>query len=511
MSRTSRIKNKPAAASKSLVGRAPDGANRRTANPRSELLSLQRAAGNQAVNEALKKPSSNSRAGKPMKSEMQAKMEQAFEADFTEVRIHDDANAQAKAKAVSARAFTQGQDIYLGAKAPSLESDTGRHLLAHELAHVVQQERAGSAREGSVSEPGDKFEQVADVAASRAGGGQTARVQSSGAPPGIQRDGETVSRAEVEAALTQFLERARQAQGGQSVRVTAEVRNAIEMLARTPGPMNDSGRTGPNEMMRLMRIQIWLEGRLLPGRPAELAREVAGRLAYPIDAAALESLRQMPVAPTTTTVGRVRELIKRTEPGAPERPPLPPTGPTSQERFEQGMRDLGRQTGQPQPTTIGPYSLDVLRIGRILGGLSGAVRGRRPQPPVVEAQGYQEVEQVIQQISPDALVPAEARGGPSASNFADDAREVARELSRLLDVAQQQRQNSVQLNLGPSYESVRNRGAITAEIGRIARLIRDALPHHATSVRTIIVRFGTSTIWVPLGQATPGSVNQGGP
>jgi len=503
MSRTSRIKNKPSAASKSLVGRAPDGANRRTANPRSELLSLQRAAGNQAVNEALKKPSSNSRAGKPMESEMQAKMEQAFEADFTEVRIHDDANAQAKAKAVSARALTHGHNIYLGAKAPSLESDAGRHLLAHELAHVVQQERAGTVREGSVSQQGDNFEQAADAAASRAVGSQTARVQSSGAPPGIQRDPERVSRAEVEAALTEFLERARQAQGGQFVRVTAEVRNAIELLARTPGPMNDTGRTGSNEMMRLMRMRIWLNGRLLPGGPADLAREVAGRLEYPFDAATLERLRRMPVAPSTSTIGRVRDLIERTAPGAPERPPIPTPEPTSQERFERGMEDFNRQTGRPQPTTFGPYSLDLPRAVRILGGLRGALREPTPQRPVIEARSYPQVEQVIQQVSTDALVPAEARGGANAGDFAD-AQEVARQLSRLLDVAQQQRQNSVELNLGPAYENVRNRGAITAEIGRIARLIRDALPHHATSVRTIIVRFGTSTSWVPLGQAAQG-------
>jgi hypothetical protein len=461
---------------------------------------LQKSAGNHAVNELLKKPSASSRTGKQLKPATQTKMEQAFQADFNDVRIHDDAHAQAQAKALGARALTQGQNIYLGAKAPSLESGDGGRLLAHELAHVVQQKQAGSVKEGSVSQARDTFEQTADAAASRAVGGQPAEVKSSGVPPGIQRDPETVSRAEVETALTEFLERARRAQGGQFLRVTAEVRRAIEMLARAPGPMNDTGRTGPNEMMRLMRIQLWLDSRLLPGRPADLAREVAGRLAYPFDAATLELLRQMPVAPSTTTVGRVRDLIERTAPGAPERPPIPPTGPTSQERFERGMEDLNRQMGRPQPTTFGPYSIDVPRAVRILGGLGGALRGPRPERPSVEARSYPEVERVIQQVSADALVPAEARGGPAAENFAD-AQEVARALSRMLDMAQQQRQNSIELNLGPAYENVRNRGAITAEVRRIAQLICDAMPHHATNVRTIIVRFGASTSWVSLGQA----------
>jgi hypothetical protein len=59
--------------------------------------------------------------------------------DFSRVRIHTDARAAASAQAVAARAYTVGQSIVFapGQFAPS--TDSGRELLAHELAHTTQQ------------------------------------------------------------------------------------------------------------------------------------------------------------------------------------------------------------------------------------------------------------------------------------------------------------------------------------------------------------------------------------
>jgi hypothetical protein len=452
-------------------------------------------AGNAAVGQLL----NDSHGGKPIQREARAKMEQAFGADFSDVRVHDDANAQSKAGALKARAVTRGRDIYLGPKAPPLDSGAGSKLLAHELAHVVQQDQ-GSVSEGKVNEPGDQFEQAADAAASRVVQGQAANLQSSGTPPGVQRDGEPASRAELEATLTEFLQRVLQAQGGRTLRVTAEVRNAVEMLAGAPDPSYQGPGGDPGRGIRLTAIQTWLNGGVVPGDPEAFAREVARRLPNPFNAEALERLRRMRAAPESTTVGRVRQLVEGSAPGTPDTRREPPREPTSTERFERGMEDLNRQLGRPQPTTYGPYSLDVLRIGRILGGLRQAVRGPQPQPrPEPEAQNYPELERAIQQISPNALVPAEARGGPAAGDFAD-AREMARQLARLLDVAQQQVRDSVNLDLGPAYNNVRNRDAIVAEVGRIVRAIRDALPHHATNVRTVIVRIGSHDSWIPVGQ-----------
>lgn len=73
--------------------------------------------------------------GKPLPSTLRSEMEQGFAADFSAVRLHDDVPAKAASTALAARAFTLGADIYLGAG----ESPDNRHLLAHELTHVVQQ------------------------------------------------------------------------------------------------------------------------------------------------------------------------------------------------------------------------------------------------------------------------------------------------------------------------------------------------------------------------------------
>ncbi len=65
--------------------------------------------------------------------------EPRFGYDFGAVRIHADSQAAQAAQAVSARAFTLGRSIYFGANEYRPRSGGGRHLLAHELAHVVQQ------------------------------------------------------------------------------------------------------------------------------------------------------------------------------------------------------------------------------------------------------------------------------------------------------------------------------------------------------------------------------------
>ena len=84
------------------------------------------------VHEVLQEP------GQPLDASSRAFFEPRFGRDFSHVRVHTDAAAAASAQAVGAHAYTVGSRIVLTAgRAPS--SATGRHLLAHELAHVVQQ------------------------------------------------------------------------------------------------------------------------------------------------------------------------------------------------------------------------------------------------------------------------------------------------------------------------------------------------------------------------------------
>ncbi len=81
--------------------------------------------------------------GSALPAATQTFMEPRFGADFSQVRVHTDAQANQLNRQLSARAFTTGHDIYFrqGAYAPG--SASGQELLAHELTHVVQQGGAG--------------------------------------------------------------------------------------------------------------------------------------------------------------------------------------------------------------------------------------------------------------------------------------------------------------------------------------------------------------------------------
>ncbi|RIJ77903.1 DUF4157 domain-containing protein [Nakamurella silvestris] len=68
------------------------------------------------------------------------RMETAFGRSFGDVRIHTDSAAAGLNRSVSAAAFTTGKDIFFGAGQFQPDNPAGEHVLAHELAHVVQGE-----------------------------------------------------------------------------------------------------------------------------------------------------------------------------------------------------------------------------------------------------------------------------------------------------------------------------------------------------------------------------------
>ena len=77
--------------------------------------------------------------GRPLDPEIRAFMEPRFGHDFGKVRVHADAEAAASARSIGALAYTIGSHVVFGAGMYAPTTDTGRRLLAHELAHVVQQ------------------------------------------------------------------------------------------------------------------------------------------------------------------------------------------------------------------------------------------------------------------------------------------------------------------------------------------------------------------------------------
>lgn len=77
--------------------------------------------------------------GQALPTEVQTSMGDAMGANLTNVRIHTDTNAIQMSRALGAQAFTHGSDLYFNKGKYNPKSDTGKHLLAHELTHTVQQ------------------------------------------------------------------------------------------------------------------------------------------------------------------------------------------------------------------------------------------------------------------------------------------------------------------------------------------------------------------------------------
>jgi Domain of unknown function (DUF4157) len=91
--------------------------------------------------------------GQPLHAATRVFMETRFGHDFGRVRIHIDAAAARSARMVNARAYTVGRDVVFDEGFYRPESPAGRALLAHELAHVVQQRGGVEARDAARTIP----------------------------------------------------------------------------------------------------------------------------------------------------------------------------------------------------------------------------------------------------------------------------------------------------------------------------------------------------------------------
>ncbi|HEX8174254.1 MAG TPA: DUF4157 domain-containing protein [Pyrinomonadaceae bacterium] len=132
--------------------------------------------------------------GHGLNDDTKQSMESRFGHDFDDVRVHTDAPAQEAAKDLSAEAFTTGRDIYFSQGAYDPSTREGQGLLAHELAHVVQQDD-GAASQSTygfhVSQPSDPLEQQADEASRAVMRGETFPPLTSSSVPVIARQAAT--------------------------------------------------------------------------------------------------------------------------------------------------------------------------------------------------------------------------------------------------------------------------------------------------------------------------------
>lgn len=153
---------------------------RRAANSGPFLLQLQRQYGNSYVQRVIELSRQGEEAeatpeieaaiarnrggGQPLDQGVRVQMESAFGTNFSNVRIHSNPESDSLNRALSARAFTTGQDIFFRQGEYNPTSSNGQELVAHELTHVVQQ-GGGVQPKLEIGQPNDPYEQQADQVA----------------------------------------------------------------------------------------------------------------------------------------------------------------------------------------------------------------------------------------------------------------------------------------------------------------------------------------------------------
>ena len=131
--------------------------------------------------------------GEPLADDVRGPMEQQLGADLSGVQVHRDAAADQLAGAMAAQAFTVGSNVFFSQGTYRPHEPGGQHLLAHELAHVVQQVRGTSADGLTIGRADDPAEADADRVADRVVSGLAASpvrrspAAAGSAEPAVQR------------------------------------------------------------------------------------------------------------------------------------------------------------------------------------------------------------------------------------------------------------------------------------------------------------------------------------
>ena len=133
-----------------------------------------------SVHEVLRSP------GQPLDAATRAYFEPRFGRDFSEVRVHSGSAAAQSARDINANAYTVRENIVFGAGQFAPNQSFGRTLLAHELAHVVQQGRPEypAASQGNC-------ERDAEDAAGSVGSGNAPMVRTGAVFGAVQRQAAT--------------------------------------------------------------------------------------------------------------------------------------------------------------------------------------------------------------------------------------------------------------------------------------------------------------------------------
>jgi hypothetical protein len=263
------------------------------------------------------------RAGRPLPASVRSDFEPAFGRTLGGVRVHADARAAGLARRLDASAFAYGRDVYFGAGAYDPDSTSGRRLIAHELAHTVQQRNRVDGAEPTVVDA-PAAEREASAAARQSG---PAPVTTTPVPgPVVQRQQQEGGRAERSALRP-----------GQNFEVIGTETNAV-ILVRTQWlldrgvPLGTTSLTGAEypEVIRpildeLLRFYSWASPERAYAGMSEIQLEIPGggweqdvmRVPLKLSFFSLIGLPPGRAIRTFFTGGGVTVLLDLTQYGAP--------------------------------------------------------------------------------------------------------------------------------------------------------------------------------------------------
>jgi hypothetical protein len=382
-------------------------------------------------------------------------------------RAADDPAADAAAHLLEAEAATVQGHVIRSRDGPDPASAPGRRLLSHELVHVLQQRHARHLRPG-VGAHDDPLEAAAaaSTATERAG-------PASSSVPAMQREprpgaeGQPESQPSrhpvVEQRLVAYLERVRDAQKGQSVRVTDEVRGDLRRLAL--GDVNT-----------VLRLDAFL-ATIGPREPESMARAITRLLPDTFDPARSAYLESLPASePPKSTLQRGIDLVKRTEPY------VSPEAQQAQWEFDRRAKEARRNDD-----VIGPFGVDLQRAVNIAKGVPEVIS---PAPKKTVPKPLAETtESVVATLDDAELVPRAERGSARADEYAI-ASDVARDVARRIADAQRRKRDHIEIRLGANYKSAEDRFEILDALERIVRQVARSMPAGGDPVSEVQVYFG---------------------
>lgn len=411
-----------------------------------------------SVDQALASP------GRPLEPTLRQDMEQRFGYDFSRVRVHSGAAAEDSAQEVNAHAYTVGHDIVCGAGRFAGGTQEGRRLLAHELTHVVQQSHAAAMDGRGVK-----------VAVGRAipaiqrdtpsGQGTQQNI-----PPGATKQGgplsvtksydpKNASRDEVVQALTDYLNKEWALQGKRRLQVTDRVRTAIDKLFQE-NPAGSAALSGSN----------------LPDSPADLAAKVGTVLPDSIPRKYMMHLYKEPRKEEgpTSIFGKAKQAVREMIGELGKTPPA--TG--------EANRPVEAPSNQP---TMGesPGQHGVKTPERPFGG--AAPPSPKPDLPQGRAASADKaVNDIVQALDKDALIPEAAKGTRHATNFVD-AKVFASGVANKLAAAEAKKQYTVYVTIPQGYRTAADLREIYDRMKAIVRQIADVLPGGVKDVNEVII------------------------